>query len=83
MRTQSGVTHKKGRISLSIEQSVLNRLEPFKAQINLSAKAEELFVCLAEQLENREWAIRNAAALDAHGRDIAETGLAGTEFERI
>lgn len=83
MRTQPGVAPKKGRISLSIEQSVLNRLEPFKSQINLSAQAEELFIRLAEQLENRAWVARNSEALKAHGRDIAATGLAGAEFERI
>lgn len=74
---------KKGRLSLSINQNLLDRLEPFKQQVNLSAQAEQLFARMLEELENRAWADRNAAALVAHGRDIADTGLAGTEFERI
>lgn len=74
---------KKGRLSLSIDQQLLDRLEPFKHQINLSARAEQLFAGLLEQMENRAWAERNADALDEHGRDIAKTGLAGQEFERV
>ena len=74
---------KKGRLSLSIDQDILDRLEPFKHQINLSAQAERLFVNMIEELENRDWAQRNAKALVAHGEDIASSGLAGTEFERI
>lgn len=74
---------RKGRLSLSIDQDVLSRLEPYKQQINLSAQAEQFFIGLIEELENRSWATRNADALTAHGRDIAVTGLAGAEFERI
>jgi antitoxin CcdA len=74
---------KKGRLSLSINQNLLDRLEPFKQQVNLSARAEQLFARMLEELENRAWADRNAEALVAHGRDIATTGLAGAEFERI
>jgi len=74
---------KKGRLSLSIDQGVLDRLEPYKQQINLSAQAEQLFVHLVEELENRAWAARNAQALIEHGQAIAATGLAGEEFERI
>jgi post-segregation antitoxin (ccd killing protein) len=74
---------KKGRLSLSIDQSLLDRLEPYKQQINLSAQAERFFSSMLEELENRAWAERNVAALTAHGRDIAATGLAGEEFERI
>lgn len=77
-------THaRKGRLSLSIDQQLLDRLEPFKQQINLSAQAESFFAGLIEQMENRAWAERNVEALAAHGRDIAATGLAGSEFERI
>lgn len=76
-------TAKKGRLSLSINQDLLDRLEPYKQEVNLSAQAEKLFEQMLEALENRAWADRNAAALDAHGRDIAVTGLAGAEFERI
>ncbi len=75
--------HKKGHISLSIDQDLLNRLEPYKHQLNLSAHAEDLFANLLDNLENRAWADRNADALVAHGRDIAATGLAGEEFDRI
>jgi antitoxin CcdA len=74
---------KKGRLSLSINQDLLDRLEPYKRQINFSAQAEQLFARMLDELENRAWAERNAAALAAHGRDIAVTGLAGAEFERI
>ena len=74
---------KKGRLSLSIRQDILDRLEPFKQELNLSAHAEQLFAQLLDALENRRWAERNADALTAHGCDIAATGLAGAEFERI
>jgi len=74
---------KKGRLSLSIDQYLLDRLEPYKQEINLSAQAEQLFARLLDELENRAWAERNADALVAHGRDIAATGLAGEEFDRI
>jgi post-segregation antitoxin (ccd killing protein) len=74
---------RKGRLSLSIDQCLLDRLEPYKQEINLSAQAEQLFARLLDELENRAWAERNADALVAHGRDIAATGLAGEEFDRI
>lgn len=73
---------KKGRLSLSIDRALLDRLEPYKQQINLSARAERFFSGMLEELENRAWAERNAQSLEAHGRDIAATGLAGEEFER-
>lgn len=76
-------TAKKGRLSLSINQSLLDRLEPFKQQVNFSAQAEQLLARMLEELENRAWAERNAAALAAHGKDISTTGLAGAEFDRI
>jgi post-segregation antitoxin (ccd killing protein) len=76
-------TAKKGRLSLSIDQALLDRLEPYKQQINLSAQAERFFAGVLDELENRAWAERNAQALEAHGRDIAATGLAGKEFERV
>jgi hypothetical protein len=41
------------------------------------------FARMLDELENRAWAERNAAALESHGREIARTGLAGREFERI
>jgi len=74
---------RKGRLSLSIDQYLLDRLEPYKQEINLSAQAEQFFARLLDELENRAWAERNADALVAHGRDIADTGLAGEEFDRI
>ena len=76
-------TAKKGRLSLSINQSLLDRLEPYKQQLNFSAQAEQLLARMLEELENRSWAERNATALAAHGRDISVTGLAGAEFDRI
>lgn len=74
---------RKGRLSLSINQDLLDKLEPYKQQINLSAQAEAFFTRMLEEIENRAWAERNAVALAAHGRDIAGTGLAGEEFERV
>lgn len=74
---------KKGRLSLSINQDLLDKLEPYKQQINLSAQAEVFFTRMLEEIENRAWAERNANALTTHGRDIAATGLAGEEFERV
>ena len=83
MRTLYDPAARKGRISLSINQDLLDRLEPYKNQVNLSAQAELLFAGMLEALENRAWAERNAGALAAHGADIARTGLAGAEFDRI
>ncbi|MBI5900870.1 MAG: type II toxin-antitoxin system CcdA family antitoxin [Rhodocyclales bacterium] len=74
---------RKGRLSLSISQHLLDRLEPYKHQINISAQAELLLEQLLEKLENRSWAERNAQALTEHGRAIMANGLAGEEFERI
>ena len=74
---------RKGRVTLSIDQSLLDRLEPYKQEVNLSALAEQTFQGLLERLENRSWVDRNAEALQQHGREIARTGLAGAEFERI
>ena len=83
MRTDYDPAARKGRLSLSINQDLLDRLEPFKQQVNLSAQAEQLFARMLDELENRAWAERNADALTAHGGDLAATGLAGAEFERI
>lgn len=82
MQTRYDPAGRKGRLSLSINQALLDRLEPYKQQVNLSAQAEQLFARMLDELENRAWAERNADALAAHGRDIAATGLAGAEFER-
>ncbi len=76
-------TSRKGRLSLSISQELLERLEPYKAQINLSAHTEKLLTELLETLENRSWLERNTEALSQHGKTIASTGLAGEEFDRI
>jgi antitoxin CcdA len=83
MQAHFDPTAKKGRLSLSINQDLLDRLEPYKQQVNFSAQAEQLFARMLDELENRAWAERNAEALAVHGRDIAATGLAGAEFERI
>lgn len=83
MRTHYDSTSKKGRLSLTINQDLLDRLEPYKQQVNFSAHAEQLLARMLEELENRAWAERNANALVEHGKDIATTGLAGAEFDRI
>lgn len=64
-------------------KNLLDRLEPYKHQINFSAQAEKLLAGILEELENRTWVERNAQALTAHGKDISSTGLAGAEFDRI
>jgi len=74
---------KKGKLTLSISQALLDRLEPYKSQVNLSAHAEEALARLAVTLENRAWLARNHEALERYGKTIAATGLAGEEFERI
>ena len=76
-------TSSKGRLSLSISQELLDRLEPYKQQINLSAHTEALLAQLLETLENRAWLERNSEALTEYGKMIARTGLAGEEFDRI
>ena len=83
MQTHYDPTAKKGRLSLSINQNLLDRLEPYKQQVNFSAQAEQLLARMLEELENRTWAERNSKALAAHGKDISATGLAGAEFDRI
>lgn len=83
MQTYYDSTAKKGRLSLSINQNLLDRLEPYKQQINFSAQAERLLARMLEELENRTWVERNTEALAAHGMDISVTGLAGAEFDRI
>ena len=83
MQTNFTSSGKKGRLSLSINQDLLDRFEPYKQQVNFSARAEQLLARMLEELENRAWAERNSEALAAHGKDIALTGLAGAEFDRI
>jgi len=83
MQTHYDSTAKKGRLSLSINQDLLDRLEPYKQQVNFSAQAEQLLARMLEELENRTWVERNSEALAAHGMDISATGLAGAEFDRI
>lgn len=83
MYRQYSVSAKKGRLSLSINQELLDRFEPYKQQVNFPAHAEQMLVRMLDELENRAWAERNSEALLAHGMDIARTGLAGAEFDRI
>ena len=83
MLNTTGPEKKKGRLSLSISQELLDRLEPYKREINLSAHVEVLIARLAENFEHRAWLERNGEAISRHGRDIAATGIAGEEFERI
>ena len=74
---------KKGRLSLSIDQDLLDRFEPYKQHVNFSAQAGQMLARMLEVLENRTWVERSSEALLAHGRDIAVTGLAGAEFDQI
>ena len=77
------ITQRKGRIQLSISQDVLDRIEPLRDEVNFSAEAERLFLEIAERCERRRWVERNATSLSDRGRVIAQTGLAGAEFDRI
>ncbi len=83
MQTRYTSSARKGRLSLSINQDLLDRFEPYKQHVNFSAQAEQMLVRMLEELENRTWVERNSKALVAHGMDIAATGLAGAEFDRI
>ena len=81
--TRSYISQRKGRMQLSISQEVLDRIEPLRNEVNFSAEAEQLFSAIAERIERRKWVERNSDALHEHGEVIAQTGLAGTEFDRI
>jgi antitoxin CcdA len=83
MQTHYTSHARKGRLSLSINQDLLDRLEPYKQQVNFSAQAEQMLARMLEELENRAWVERNSEALAAHAMDISGTGLAGAEFDRI
>jgi len=83
MQTHYDSAAPKGHLSLLINQDLLDRLEPYKQQVNFSAHAEQLLARILEELEDRTWVERNAEALAAHGKDISATGLAGAEFDRI
>ena len=74
---------RKGRLSLSLSQELLDRLETYKQHMNLSDHTEALLAQLLETLENRTWLERNSKALTEYGKMIARTGLAGEEFDRI
>lgn len=81
--TKNYVSQRKGRMQLSISQEVLDRIEPLRDEVNFSAEAERLFSALAERIERQKWLERNSAALHARADVIAQTGLAGAEFERL
>lgn len=83
MPSATGVSNKKGQLSVTVSQEILDRLEPYKQQVDLSNKTEQLLTRLLDELENQAWVERNADALADHGRRISATGLAGEEFERI
>lgn len=77
------IAAKKGRLTLTVNQDLLDKLEPYKQQVNLSAQAELLFADMLEKLEHRAWAERNDAQLRLHGEEIRKNGLAGAEFHRV
>lgn len=77
------LSQRKGRMQLSISQEVLDRIEPLREEINFSAEAEQLFSAIADRVERRKWVERNSEALREHGKVIAQTGLAGADFDRI
>ena len=74
---------KKGRVTLTVNQDLLNKLEPYKQEVNLSAQAELLFADMLEKLEHRAWVTRNDQKLRQHGEEICRNGLAGAEFNRV
>ena len=81
--TKDYIAQRKGRMQLSISQQVLDRIEPLRSEVNFSAEAEQLFTAIADRIERQQWLARNSDALRAHGQVIAQTGLAGAEFEPI
>ena len=81
--TKNYISQRKGRMQLSISQEVLDRIEPLRDEVNFSAEAEQLFSAIAQRFERKKWVERNSEALRKHGEVIAETGLAGAEFDRI
>jgi antitoxin CcdA len=81
--TKSYISQRKGRMQLSISQEVLDRIEPLRDEVNFSAEAEQLFSAIAERFERKKWVERNSDALREHGKVIAQTGLAGVDFDRI
>ena len=81
--TKTTISHRKGRMQLSISQEVLDRIEPLRDEVNFSAEAEQLFAAIAERIERQKWVERNSDALLEHGQVIAKSGLAGAEFDRI
>jgi antitoxin CcdA len=81
--SKSHISQRKGRMQLSISQDVLDRIEPLRDEVNFSAEAEQLFAAIAERVERQKWLARNSDALREHGKVIAQTGLAGVEFDRI
>jgi antitoxin CcdA len=83
MDTHYNLASKKGRLSLSINQDLLDRFEPYKQQVNFSAHAEQLLARMLEEFENRSWFERNSQAIADNNKIIAATGLAGAEFDRI
>lgn len=72
----------KGRLSLSISQDVLDRLEPYKQEVNVSAHVEDMLKQLLEQLENRQWLLQCAEPLARYGEKLQASGVAGEEFDR-
>lgn len=80
---KSTVLQRKGRMQLSISQDVLDRIEPLRDEVNFSAEAEQLFSAIAERIERQKWLERNSEALLERGKVIAQTGLAGAEFDRL
>jgi len=82
MRNAIAPSARKGRLSLSISQEVLDRLEPYKHEINLSAQAEDMLLHLLEQLENRQWLQHCAEPLARYGNALQASGVAGEEFDR-
>lgn len=76
-------TPRKGRMQLSISQEVLDRIEPLRQEVNFSIEAERLFCAIADRIERQKWLERNSEALCEHGKMIAQTGLAGADFDRI
>lgn len=74
---------RKGRMQLSISQDVLDRIEPLREEINFSAEAEQLFAAIADRVERQKWLESNSEALRERGKVLAQTGLAGADFDRI
>ena len=73
------------KIELLILQLLKTLEPPISGELSgeLSGEREEVIDGDRSVNNHREWVKQNSQDLKAHGEDIAKTGLAGAEFDRI